>query len=409
MKTSNENLKISFYLKKKNVRKGLCPVMGRIAVGQEMVQFSCKLEANPDLWDTRAGRVNGKSHHAREVNREIDKINVAVNAKYKEIVSIRGKATADEVKNAYQGILSPQETVLSIFREHNEEYKRRIGVNNAASTWKNYNNSFMHLEEFIQKKYHVSDLAFRQLDYIFIEDFAYYLRIDCKMNPNTMLHKLSCLRKMARIAIGRRLINRDPFAGFSPERTKSKPKYVPAVELDKLMNTTLKSSALELTRDMFVFSCYTGLAYIDLYNLTNQQIVKAEDGDLWLYTSRQKTGNDTKIPLLDKPLQIIDKYRGMGLGDKVFPLKSAVMLNNQLKKIAKLCGIDITLTFHMARHTFATEICLSQGVPIETVSRMMGHKKLLTTQVYAKVTHNKVNEEMEALTEKLKDKYALAS
>jgi site-specific recombinase XerD len=160
---------------------------------------------------------------------------------------------------------------------------------------------------------------------------------------------------------------------------------------------------------MFLFACYTGLSYIDLYNLTHQQIVQGDDGLVWLNTSRHKTDNESRVPLLDVAQQLIDKYKGAASDDKVFPMKNCGHMNRQLKKIATLCGIKRRLTFHMARHTFATETCLSQGVPIESVSRMMGHKHLSTTQIYAKVTHNKVNEDMEALSKVLRHQYVLAS
>ena len=409
MEASQANLKVSFYLKKNVSRKGLCPVMGRIAIGKEKVQFSCKLEADPNLWNTRAGRMNGKSAHAHSVNREIDKINVAINTGYREIVSIRGRAAAGEVKDTFQGIASSQETLLKIFREHNSEYEKRIGINEAQGTFCNYKNSYFHLEQFIQHKYHVSDIFFRQLDYSFIENYDYYLRIDCRLMPNTVLYKMTTLHKMVKIAINRRIISHDPFTGYSAERTKSSRKYLPADELEKLMTAQLNSNTLEITRDMFVFSCYTGLSYIDLRNLTNRQIIKTDDGSLWLNTVRQKTGNESKIPLMERALELIEKYRGTGSGDRVFPVKSNPVINNHLKQIAKQCGIERRLTFHMSRHTFATETCLSQGVPIETVSRMMGHKNLSTTQIYARVTSDKIKEDMEALSEKLKDQYVLAS
>jgi site-specific recombinase XerD len=407
MKASNADLKVTFYLKKNVARKGLCPVMGRIYVGKDMVQFSCKIDADPNLWDVPSGRLKGKSHEARKINGEIDKINVAVHARFKEIVSLKGHTTASEVKNDFQGISSAQETLLKTFREHNEDYKKRTGVNISIGTWRSYENAIAHLQRFLHHKYHVSDLSFRQLDYSFIENFEYYLRINRKLKPGTMLNKLSCLRKMVKIAISRGIISRDPFFGYSPERPKVSQKYVPADELEKLMNTTMERRSQEVVRDMFVFSCFTGLAYIDLFNLTNGQIVKTDDGSLWLNINRQKTGIFAKIPLLDEPLKIIEKYGGTASGDRVFPVKSNSAINQQLKRIAKQCGIERRLHFHAARHTFATETCLSQGVPIETVSRMMGHKKLSTTQIYAKVTHNKVDEDMEALSEKINGKFVL--
>jgi integrase len=379
--------------------------MGRIAVGQDMAQFSCKLEANPGLWDIRAGRLSGKSHHARAVNREIDKINVAINARYSEIVTVRGQASAGEVKNAFQGIASSQETILKTFREHNDEYEKRAGVTCVRKTWRNYEYSRKNLEKFIRQKYHVSDLPFRGLCFSFIESYEYFLRIDCKMATGSVLNEMKRLRKMIRIAIGKGAISRDPFFGYSPERPKAQQRYVPADEMEKLMKTPLKSPALEVTRDMFVFSCFTGLSYIDLYHLTVRQIVKADDGAPWLDVCRQKTGSNSKIPLLDAPLQLIEKYRGKAPGERVFPMKDNSRMNAELKKIAKLCGIERHLTFHMSRHTFATETCISQGVPIETVSRMMGHKKLSTTQIYAKVPHGKVNEDMKLLSKKISNKY----
>ena len=410
MEASKANFKVSFYLKKKNSRKGLCPVMGRITIEKEMVQFSCKLEANPKLWNTRAGRMNGKSDHARAVNREIDKINVAINAGYREIVSIRGKATAEEVKNTFQGISTSQETLLQVFREHNERYKKQVGISYAIRTWQIYETTCNHLERFIQDKYHVSDVHFRQLTYSFIEDYNFYLRIDCKLKPLTVLQIITSLRKMVKIAIQRKMISKDPFSGFSPERPKQCQRYVPTEEMEKIMNLNLNDPALEVTRDMFIFSCFTGLSFIDLFHLAAGQIVKDNDGLLWLNINRQKTGNISKIPLLEVPMQLIEKYKKTtNNNDKVFPMKSCSVLNRDLKKIAKRCKIARRLTFHMSRHTFATETCLSQGVPIETVSRLMGHRKVKTTQHYAKVTHNKVNEEMAVLSEIIKDKYVLAS
>jgi len=409
MKAVNANLKVSFYLKKNVSRKGLCPVMGRITIGNDMVQFSCKLDADPSLWDAHAGRVTGKSHHAQKVNCEIDKINVAVNARYREIVSIRGQATANDVKNAFQGNAGSQETLLKVFREHNEAFEKKVGVNRAEKTLLNYQFSYTSLERFIREKYRVSDLSFRQLDYSFIENYDYFLKIDCGISPGTVVIKMTHLRKMIKIAIRKRIINHNPFAGFSAGRPKPTQKFVPAAEMKKLMKTHLKSKALDVTRDMFVFSCFTGLSYIDLYHLTFKQIVKDNDGFLWVNISRQKTDNNSKILLLDNALRLIEKYRGSVSGDKVFPMKSCAHMNRQLKKIAMLCGIERRLTFHMSRHTFATETCLSRGVSIETVGRMMGHNDLNSTEIYAKVTHNKMNEDMKALSETLKGMYVLAS
>jgi hypothetical protein len=244
MKTSKSELKVSFYLKKNESKNGLCPVMGRLTVGNDMVQFSCKLDTDPALWDAHAGRVSGKSHHARKVNDEIDKINVAVNARYREILSIRGQATANDVKNAFQGNARSQETLLKVFREHNEVFEKRIGINRTENTFLNYRYSYTSLEQFIREKYRVTDLSFNQLDYSFIEKYDYYLKTECGLHPGTVVNKIIHLRKMIHIAIRKRIINHNPFAGFSAERPKPAQKYVPAYELKKLMKTPLKTAPL---------------------------------------------------------------------------------------------------------------------------------------------------------------------
>ncbi len=350
MKTAQENLRVSFYLKKNVTRNGLCPVMGRITIGKDMVQFYCKLDADPKLWDVRAGRVNGKSNHARDVNREIDKANVSINSRYRELISLKGTATPVEVKEAFQGIASSQVGLLELFREHVEEYKIRIGVNRSASTWCNYNNSFNHLEGFITQKYHLRDIPVRQLDHAFIENYDFYLRIDCRMMPRTVLYRMVHLRKVTNIAIKKSIINRDPFAGYTPERPKTQQKYLHQEELRKIMAATFDRSCLNFARDMFVFASFTGLSFSDLYHLTNDQITKDSDGTSWLIVDRQKTNTPSNVPLLDIPLNMIDKYKGLATGNKVFPMISGNLTNKYLKEIAKQCGIELKLTFHMARH-----------------------------------------------------------
>jgi integrase len=409
MKKSHVNLKVSFYLKKNVTRDGLCPVMGRITLGKEMVQFSCKRDASPKLWDARAGRVNGKSDHAREVNREIDKIYVAIHARYSEIVALKGMVTATEVKEAYQGIASSQVGVLELFGEHNSAFEKMVGVNRAIRTWWKYRNAYGHLEKFISTKYRVRDIPVRQLDLSFIEDYDYFLRIDCRQMPNTVLCNVTPLRRIINIAIKKSIINRDPFSGYSPERPELQHRYLPWEDLSKMMKTSFSSPKLDFIRDMFVFSCFTGLSFSDLYQLTPEQLVKTDDGTIWLMVNRQKTDTPSNVPLLDIPLKIIEKYMGLAKDNRVFPMVSCALTNSYLKEIARECGIRRRLTFHMARHTFATEICTSHGVSFGTIRRMMGHFKPATTLIYATATHNKVKKDGKRLAKRLKNKYSLVS
>lgn len=401
-------LKVHFYLRKTDEKKnGECPVIGKITIGKDVVQFSAKLTAKASLWDIVSGRVTGKSKHATEINATLDKINVAVNTSYRKLQEIKNTITASEVKNTFQGIASGQETLISYFARHNEDFKKRVGVNRELSTQVQYENSLNHLKRFMSLKYKLSDIPFTQLDFSFIEKYDFYLRVELKRKPNTILGIMRHLRKMIKLATGEGIITRDPFDGYSPERPKAEQKYLTRDELQKIIITPLDHPCRYLTRDMFLFSVFTGLAYRDICNLTEKNIVRASDGVLWIETTRQKTGTPCEIPLMEIPMQILDKYKGLAPDGKLLPMQSCGRLNKNLKVIAQLCGLKRKLIFHAGRHTYASEICLSQGVPIETVSRMLGHRDLRSTQIYAKISNNKISEDTDKLEERIKDKFRL--
>ena len=401
-------LKVHFYLRKTDEKKnGECPIIGKITIGKDVAQFSAKVTAKASLWDIVSGRITGKSKHATEVNTILDKINVAINTSYRKLQETKSTVTANEVKNAFQGIASQQETLIRYFARHNEEFKKRVGVNRELSTQVQYENSLKHLKRFMSLKCKLSDIPFTQLDFSFIEKYDFYLRVELKLKPNTILGIMRHLRKMIKLAIGEGIITRDPFEGYSPERPKAEQKYLTRDELHKIITTPLDHPCRYLTRDMFLFSVFTGLAYRDICNLTEKNIVRASDGVLWIETTRQKTGTPCEIPLMEIPLQILDKYKGLAPDGKLLPMQSCGRLNKNLKVIAKLCGLKRKLIFHAGRHTYASEICLSQGVPIETVSRMLGHRDLRSTQIYAKISNDKISEDTDRLEERIKDKFRL--
>lgn len=401
-----EELKVSFYLKRTN-EKGMCPVIGRITVGRTMAQFGAKLDADASRWDAKSGRMTGKSNLALSVNRRIDKISLGIHAHYKEILNGRGKATAEEVKNAFQGIASVQETLLKVFAEHNETFRKRIGVDREATTYKKYVNAYRHLSNFMREKYHVPDMPFKQLNFAFIEAFDFYLRVERRMKPNTVLRSIIPLRKMARTVLNKGYISYDTFAEYKPERGKSEHRTLTGEELQKIMNTGFFSQIRNLTRDLFVFSAFTGLAYADIKRLTEKELVTTDDGNRWIVTARKKTGTVSRIRLLDIPNRIIDKYRDDRIDGKIFRVPGYTTVDINLKRIDEICGINKKLTFHVARHTFASQICLSQGVPIETVSRMLGHKDIHTTQIYAAVSTRKISDDMKLLSQRIAGKYTL--
>jgi integrase len=408
----NENLKVSFYLKREKREgkffadaKPVYPIIGKIIIGNSIAQFGTKLKIEECLWHVKSGRAIGKSRAAVELNREINKINLLIHSNYRDILERTGTVTAPEVKNAFQGIATAQKTLLVLFGEMMQEFHSRIGIDRTASTYRGYQTTYKHLGQFLREKYKVSDIPLTRLDLPFIEAFGFYLRVERGLKPATMLTNIIYLQKAARIALHRNLITRPPFTGYKPEKPELQTRSLAKGELERFVSTSLPQSRLCYIRDLFVFSAFTGISYADLKKLTRKEIVREKDGSLWISSSRQKTGVPFNVKLLDIPLQIIEKYRGCSKGEYVFRIPTLTTINNTLKKIAAYCGIDKSLSFHQARHSFASQVCLSQGVPIESVSRMLGHRDIRTTQRYAHVSNEKIGNDMKQLSLRLAGKF----
>lgn len=405
----SNGLKVNFYLKRGEVKSdGTVPITGRISVGKSMAQFSAKCSIQVSLWDTQSGRAVGKSKVATDLNRALERINLSIHSHYTELLAKKENITAIEIKNAFQGIASQQKTLISSCDKYESMLSLRVGVNITLESYKRYGISFNHLKRFLREKYNVADMPFQMLDYSFIESYDFYLRVQLKFKPNTIIGIVGHLKIIVRRAINDGIISRDPFVGFSMEAEPLKPKSLTRQELSKIMNTPLDSPNRYLVRDMFLFSVFTGIAFSDIRNLTEKNLVQAEDGVWWIHTKRQKTGTECHIPLLDLPLKIIDKYRGLNKNGKMFVMLSCSKTNGNLKKITKICGIERNITFHQARHSYASLITLSQGVPMETVSRMLGHRDLRATRIYAEVSNDKINTDMRKLEKRIANRYHLA-
>lgn len=406
-------MKVLLYLKRNGQdESGLCPLMGKITVKgkyNSTAQFGCKIKINPKIWNATSQRYTGKSHTAIRTNKEIELLLLLLRARFNELSDMNEKVSAEDVKNSFQGMGAAQMTFLRFFDEQNQEYALRVGVNRTANTFYQYKNTYRHLSKFIAIRYKVSDVTVKSLDTLFIEGFHQFLRIDESQKPNTIRGHINRLKSIGYIAVHRNLVAQNPFKDFSPDKPERKQLYLTQDELNRLMNFSFDTPNRNFTRDMFLFSVFTGIGYCDMCNLSEENIVRDGDGNLWVETNRQKTGTPENIRLLDIALRIIEKYKGLASNGKLFPMLSNMSINPHLKKIAKQCGITRNLTFHMARHTFASQICLSQGVPIETVSRAMGHKNITTTQRYAKVTNEKIDKDVTILHATIADKYSLSS
>ena len=404
----NKELKVSFYLKresrleKNKVGENVSyPIIGKIIIGNSIAQFATKLKIEERLWHVKSGRATGKSHTAVRLDREINKINLTIHAHYKDILKRTGTVTAVQVKNAFQGIASSQKTLLVLFEEVMRDFKARIGIDRSEGTYEQHEVLYKQLKLFLREKYNVEDIPLTQLDLPFIEALAFYFRVKRGMKPRTVKARIILLNKIVRLALHRNYITRPPFEGFDVGRIENKDRSLTPEELDLLISTPLKSGTQRFIRDMFVFSTFTGISYVDVQNLSWKDVITEEDGSQWISADRQKTGTAFNVKLLDIPIQIMEYYKGIAPDGKIFPYMNIGQVNVGLKRIARNCDIDRILTFHMSRYSFASQICLSQGVPIESVSRMMGHKHILTTQRYARLNNEKIGNDMNELSSRL--------
>ena len=391
---------IIFYLKRQVVKKdGTVPVMGRITVDGTQAQFSCKVTANPDLWDTKGGRMKGKSAMALEVNRKLDKMRVSINKNYQEILDRDNYVTAEKVKNAFLGLEYRCQTLLKVYAQYNEDYEKlyKAGMRSWGSL-RRYRCVYRHLQEFLQSRYHVNDISLKELTPAFITDFEAFLRTDKHLCENSLSVYMLPLRTMVFRAIDNGWLTRDPFHDYKVPKVETTRGFLTKEEIHLLMNTELKRKTMQLIRDLYLFCCFTGLSFADLKNLKEEHIQTFFDDSEWILIDRQKTGVRSTIKLLDYPKSIMEKYRGLCADGRIFPVPCYSDCRGILLRVAKRCGITKHLTWHMSRHTMATEICLTNGVPIETVSSILGHKNIKTTQIYAKITKEKLNKDMDKLS-----------
>lgn len=394
--------KVLFYLKRNAPKKnGLIPVMCRITVNGKISQFSCKLDVEEKTWNIELGRVSGRSTVAQETNRMLDKIRVGINKAYQDICDKDNYVTAEKVRNVFLGMGMNHETLLAVFRQHNEDYEKQVGkIKSLRSYWK-YCIVYKHLEEFIKQRYKVSDIALKELAPAFITDFELFLRTEKNHCNNTVWSYMMPFRSIIFMAINNGWLQRDPFYAYSITKEETKRGFLSKEEINLLIKGTFKKPSYTLIRDLFIFCTFTGLSWTDMANLTKENLQTSFDGHLWIKTNRQKTGTESNIRLLDVAKHIIEKYDGMTDDNKLLPVPCYVNCKNSIKVIAKKCGIEKNVTWHMSRHTYATTVCLSNDVPIETLSKMLGHRSIRTTQIYAKITAEKVSRDMEKLSKQI--------
>lgn len=394
---------ILFYLKRNGQKQdGSMPIFGRITVNGKSVQFTAKVDVNPNLWNVKAGKAIGRTKEVQEINAILDSIKVTMTKIYRDLRERETDVTPEKIKNIFFGTDENVMTLLQLFTKYNEDFKSMIGISKSKSSYQKYVSTKTRLEQFIKDKYKLTDIALKDVNFLFIHDFDIYLKTVCRYPQNSTAKHMQRFKTIMILARNNEYIYNDPFAKYKVHFERVDRGYLTQEEIEIIMKKKFPTKRLEQVRDIFIFSCFTGLAYVDVSNLREKHIRTSFDGKLWIMTKRQKTSIQSNIPLLDVAKQILDKYAGTLPDERVLPVLTNQKMNAYLKEIADVCGIEKNLTFHLARHTFATSVTLAKGVPIETVSKMLGHTNIKTTQIYARITDGKVGNDMAILADKLK-------
>ncbi|WP_445717763.1 site-specific integrase [Flavobacterium sp.] len=397
---------LHFYAKSTKANaNGLLPIYVRLTVDGKRLEFSTKKFVEKSKWSNELSKMKGTTEEARSINSYLDLIKSKVLDAQMELIHRNQTLSIENFKSKLLGTEERQRMLVPIFKDHNNKIKELVGKEYAPGTLERYTTSLKHTIEFMQWKYNISDIDITKIDHAFITDYEFWLRSVRNCANNTAVKYLKNFNKIIKLCLANDWLDKNPFANYKSKVKEVERVYLTEEEIQSIIEKDFKTERLSLVRDIFLFSCFTGLAYIDVKNLTKSHISFGIDGEKWIFTHRQKTESASKIPILPVTQMIIDKYENhpqCNNEDKLLPILSNQKMNAYLKEIAAICEIEKELTFHIARHTFATTVTLTNGVPIESVSKMLGHKNLRTTQHYAKVLDRKVSEDMKILKEKFK-------
>ena len=404
----NAKISVLFYAKKSKTKSNLrVPIYLRITVNGKRAEFSTGKDVEISKWSSAQNRLKGNSEEARAINKYLDILKSNVLVLENKLALSRESFDAIDIKNLLTGANTTERYLIPIFEEHNSKIEKLLGKEYAPATLKNFKTCLAHLKEFLWKFHKKSDIDIQKLEPSFLNDFDFFLRTKPNINNNSAVKHTKNLSKILKLCYQNNWIEKDLVIFYKGKFQEVNVNFLTEEEIKTIKNKDFIGSGLNIVRDIFIFSCYTGLAYVDIFNLTNEQITIGIDGNLWIITNRQKTGTNSNIPLLPIAEEIIKKYENHPLvsnSGKLLPVYSNQKVNEYLKTIADNCNINKKLTFHCARHTFATTVTLSNNVSMESVSKMLGHKSIKTTQHYAKILDKKVSEDMNNLKKILNQK-----
>ncbi|CAM4033514.1 site-specific integrase [Flavobacterium sinopsychrotolerans] len=395
---------LHFYAKstKMNVNGNL-PIYVRLTINGERTEFSSKKFIDKAKWSTELAKMKGNTEEARSINSYLDMMRSKVLSAEMDLIHKDEDVSLQNVQSIIKGLYKNHRTLIPIFQDHNDKMKELVGKKYAYGTLQRFEVTLNHIQNFLLWKYNASDILINKVDHAMITDLEFYLRSIKNCANNTAVKYIRNFRKIIKICLNNDWLEKNPFSKYEGKVYEIDKEFLTEEEIQKIYAKKFMNARLEQVRDIFIFCCFTGLAYIDVQQLRSDHLGIGIDGNKWIFKNRQKTDTRSKIPLLPIAEDLIHKYSNHPKcidEDRILPVLSNQKMNSYLKEIGDVCGIQKEITFHMARHSFATSITLTNGVPIESVSKMLGHKNLRTTQHYAKVLDRKVSDDMNLLREK---------
>ncbi|MDQ0065175.1 site-specific integrase [Chryseobacterium lathyri] len=389
-----------FYPKKAKNNSEMSTIYLRITIFGKRTEISTGQQVKTSQWSIKSGRVTGNTHKAQQLNSLLESSRAKLFECYNTLLNEGREITCENLRNKYLGIEERKVTLIEVFKDHNLKMKELIGKEFSRGTWERYETSLRHTQAFMKWKFKISDIDVRHINPGFVADYEFYLRTVRDCSNNSAVKYIKNFQKIINICLDNEWMSKNPFTNYKSKIIKVDVRFLTDLELERLRNKKFISERLRIVRDIFVFCCYTGLAYIDIKNLTNYKIIRGIDGGLWIKIKRTKTKVEASIPILAEAQAILERYEGYPKcinENTVLPVLSNQKMNEYLKEIGDLCEIDFDITFHTARHTFATTITLNNGVPLETVSKMLGHTNIRMTQHYAKIQDKKIGTDMSLL------------
>lgn len=395
-----------FGIKSRANEKGEIPLHMRITVNKQKVELALHRRIDSTLWNPTVGLAIGNTKEAKIINSFLMSVQTSIYDAYKYLRETGRSVNPVAIKNVYLGIVDESEKgkkIIELFKAHNEKIKPLIDIDYSPETIERYETSLKHTSDFIKYKYNRDDLYVSELNHEFVTDYELYFKTVRKCSHNTTMKYIKNFKKIVRLAITNGYLDKDPFANYKMRLQKVDRGFLSEQELNILIHKKFSNKRLEHVRDCFVFSCFTGLAYADLKRLSREHIVIGTDGGNWIKINRKKTDKSCSIPILDVTQNILNKYKDDSYclaNNVLLPVNSNQKMNAYLKEIADLCGIEKNFSSHLARHTFATTVTLNNDVPIETVSKMLGHSSINMTKIYARLLDKKVGNDMKHLNNK---------